>query len=109
MTKPADGVLVKGMYLEGARWDYDTMMLGESAPAVLFTPAPTMWMLPCIEDEAEHPPHYDCPLYKTPARWGTLSTTGHSTNFVMTVKLPSGRDADHWVKRGVALLLQLST
>ena len=109
VTKPADGVLVKGMYLEGARWDYDTMMLGESAPAVLFTPAPTMWMLPCIEDEAEHPPHYDCPLYKTPARWGTLSTTGHSTNFVMTVKLPSGRDADHWVKRGVALLLQLST
>ena len=58
-----------------------------------FTPAPTIWLLPCVEDEAEHPPHYDCPLYKTPARWGTLSTTGHSTNFVMTVKVRAYREA----------------
>ena len=52
---------------------------------------------------------YECPLYKTSNRTGELSTTGHSTNFVMYFLLRSGEEPEHWVRRGAALLTQLDT
>jgi len=40
------------------------------------------------EDEQTIETHYDCPMYRTSARFGTLLTTGHSTNFITMVKTP---------------------
>ena len=52
---------------------------------------------------------YECPLYKTSKRAGELSTTGHSTNFIMYFYLKTEEENDHWIRRGTALILQLDS
>lgn len=107
LNAPTDGVYVYGAYLEGCQWDYHRKMIGESEPKVLYSAAPVMWMRPSKRSELKEFNNYNCPVYKTSERKGTLSTTGHSTNFVVYIRLPTDRVSDHWVRRGVALLLQL--
>ncbi len=95
-------------------------MIGESRPKELYTEMPIIWLKP--EQHRKKPAAageggegaasaagvYDCPVYKTLTRAGTLSTTGHSTNFVMYLELPSDKPQGHWINRGVALFTGLA-
>jgi dynein heavy chain len=105
--KPEDGAYVYGMFLEGCRWNYAKGVLDESEPKVLFTPAPTFWLRPCRTAEVRSFLAYSCPLFKTADRRGVLATTGHSSNYVMRVPVPSAVDPQHWILRGVCMLLSL--
>lgn len=125
-TKPEDGAYIHGLFLEGARWNVESHCIAESEPRELFVPMPHVHLEPKLKTDVPVvegvPENYTgdrtgtahvlmCPVYRTSFRQGTLSTTGHSTNFVMFIRCPIApeHDQQHWIKRGVALLTQLDT
>ncbi|KNC52665.1 dynein heavy chain domain-containing protein [Thecamonas trahens ATCC 50062] len=115
---PADGAYVSGFFIEGARWDSVRGVLVEQRDKELISPMPPIWLEPVVAsgdgdgDEADEDPSaknalYDCPVYKTLARYGQVSTAGQSNNFVLAVGLPTDREPGHWVRRSVAMFLEL--
>jgi len=107
-TGPPDGCYIRGLYMEGARWDSTISSLNESQPKELYTEFPILWLKPAQHREKPAEGFYDCPVYKTLTRAGTLSTTGHSTNFVLYIEVPSAKAQAHWINRGVALFTALA-
>lgn len=107
-SAPEDGIYINGLWIDGARWNMSQGCLEESEPGVMYAPLPIVHFQP-MQDYVMPKDQYECPLYKTSARAGVLSTTGQSTNFVLCVSLPvkPGTDSDVWVLQGVALLCML--
>ncbi|KAL2745195.1 dynein axonemal heavy chain 1-like [Vespula maculifrons] len=103
--KPEDGCVIYGLFLEGCRWG--GIYLQESRPKELYTEMSPILLLPEIDHQVFEDRVYICPVYKTIARAGTLSTTGHSTNFVLAMEIPSQNTQAHWIKRGVAMICAL--
>ena len=111
---PDDGAYVYGLFVDGAR--FENGLLRDSLPKVLISPAPVMHLVPAEKSKIQPVRNYNCPVYKTSERRGILSTTGHSTNFVMFIKMPIPTDQsedvsafnpcceDYWIIGGVALL-----
>uniref|UniRef100_A0A9L0J1V5 Dynein axonemal heavy chain 1 n=1 Tax=Equus asinus TaxID=9793 RepID=A0A9L0J1V5_EQUAS len=106
-TQPQVGCYIHGLFLEGARWDPVAFQLAESRPKELYTEMAVIWLLPIPNRKIQDQDFYLCPIYKTLTRAGTLSTTGHSTNYIIAVEIPTDQPQRHWIKRGVALICAL--
>jgi dynein heavy chain len=103
---PPSGAYIYGLFMEGGRFDRKKMCIEECLPRRLLDPVPAVWLKPVITAEYNPVSVYDCPLYKTSIRAGTLSTTGHSTNFVVSLPVPyqGEKGQEHWIRRGCAML-----
>jgi len=104
---PEEGIYIYGMFMDACGWDYDSMTLCEQEPAVMHVNCPVIHLVP-LKNYTADPSKYKCPFYKTSVRAGTLSTTGHSTNFVMYLELDTEQAPAFWVLQGAALLSQLN-
>lgn len=106
---PEDGVIVFGLYLEGARFDQAQQLVVESTPGIMYDLLPAIHFKPAVNHK-QAPSTYACPVYKTAVRKGVLSTTGMSTNYVVPVELPIREDETEqkWILAGVAALCNLT-
>lgn len=100
IIREGGGVYVRGMYLEGAGWLRKGQCLTEPFPMELVSPMPVIHFKPVEQLKKKTRGIYSCPAYYFPQRSGS---------YVIAVDLKSGNEkADHWIKRGTALLLSLS-
>ena len=106
-SSPDDGAYIYGMYMQGARFDTSTMKMHASLPKIIFDQMPCILLKPMMNTDFTLEGCYNCPVYKTSERRGVLSTTGHSTNFVVALGVPSEEPEDHWTRAGAAMLLML--
>lgn len=107
MKLTEDGVLIHGLYIDAGKWDPKFKILVDASKGEMNPPLPCIHVKPSLSLPAKDP-RYVAPLYKTSIRAGVLSTTGHSTNFVMPVLLPSTRPQSYWILKGTALLVQIT-
>ena len=102
---------IYGVYIEGAQWNKETHTIDELEGKNITCEMPPIILKVKVFDERMKTGYgkynYECPVYKCSSRQGSLSTTGHSTNYIFTAYLPSNKNPNHWIKRGVALLNQL--
>jgi dynein heavy chain len=96
------------LLISAFRWDDEACVVGDSRAGEMQARLPVMHMQPIVLGPPL-PGQYTAPLYKTSVRAGVLSTTGHSTNFVIAVQLPSSLPEDYWIAKGAALLCQLDS
>jgi len=105
LPKIEDGVLTHGIFMEAFRWDDKTKMLADSHEGEMVSYCPLVHMLP-VPNFVIPEEDYNSPMYKTNFRQGMLSTTGHSTNFVVPIHFPTDKPPSYWVNKGAALLCQ---
>ncbi|RHY30280.1 hypothetical protein DYB32_004445, partial [Aphanomyces invadans] len=100
-----------GLFLEGGRWDGDRKVLTDARPNEMLSVLPPIHFLPNVavtHGQSKAGTWYDCPVYKTTARRGTLSTTGISSNYIISVHLPCDFTAAFWILNGTALIGNLN-
>ena len=95
---PLEGVYVYGLFIENAKWSTTKKSLVEAELGEMNSSFPIIHFLPKYHSaatelkkstviEEEEVEIFKCPVYKTNARAGVLSTSGKSTNFILTIFL----------------------
>jgi len=103
---PKEGVYVQGLFVEGARWNFDDNTLAEPEPMQLFSTMPIVHFKPVeAQKNKSFRGIYRCPMYLYPHRTGSRERP----SYMGMVELASGMQSpEFWTKRGTAVLLALA-
>jgi len=91
------GAFVTGFFLEGAKWNWTSMVLEESAPREMFYAMPVIACHAVLIERLDKVGVYMCPVYKTQQRGPT---------FVFFATLKTKMSPQKWVLGGVVMVLE---
>lgn len=97
-SRARDGAYVSGLYLEGARWNWNSGVMEESEPREMYCELPVTVCRAMLGEKQDKTGVYRCPCYKTPIRGPT---------YVFTAPLRSKLPPAKWVLAGVCLTLEV--
>jgi dynein heavy chain len=80
---PSDGCYIRGLFIEGARWDVAKNQLGESKAKELYSDIPVIWLIPKVNRQTPNSGVYNCPVYKTLTRAGEFSFLLNNSCFIL--------------------------
>lgn len=102
-VRPDKGCLIRGLFMEACRFEPSKMVLVDNPLGTMYAVSPVIYFLPTENFVPKHN-EYAMPLYKTTKRQGTLSATGHSTNFILTIYAPTRLPPEYWILNGAAFV-----
>eukprot|EP00929_Paragymnodinium_shiwhaense_P077084 TRINITY_DN3967_c0_g3_i3.p1 TRINITY_DN3967_c0_g3~~TRINITY_DN3967_c0_g3_i3.p1 ORF type:complete len:4541 (+),score=1544.66 TRINITY_DN3967_c0_g3_i3:127-13749(+) len=98
--KLLDGSYVEGLYLEGARWDFDAGCLARQFPKVLIQVMPIIEIIPVEANRLKLRDELTTPVYITQLRRNAMGV-----GLVFEANLHTKEHPSIWVLQGVALML----
>ncbi|CAD2218709.1 dynein heavy chain [Angomonas deanei] len=103
---PSRGCYVYGIFTDSWRWDPTRKVMVDSLPGEPYAVLPVLHFLP----EANHKKPSNAhavPLYRTTIRSGVISSLGASSNYVLSIEIPTEETSDFWLLRGAACVCAL--
>ncbi|XP_059059014.1 dynein axonemal heavy chain 10 [Achroia grisella] len=98
--RPLTGCYVRGLYLEGARWDLEEGCLRRSHPKVLVTELPIMYIIPIEFHKLKLQNTLRTPVYTTSQRRNAMGV-----GLVFESDLWTAEHCSHWILQGVCLIM----
>lgn len=103
---PERGCYVYGIFTDAWRWDEVEKVMTDSLPGEPYGELPVVHFLP--EPYHRKPDDYHAvPMYRTSIRAGVISSLGASSNYVLSVEMPSKNGSDFWLLKGAACVCAL--
>ncbi|RNF23496.1 Dynein heavy chain family protein [Trypanosoma conorhini] len=104
---PERGCYVYGIFTDAWRWDQTRGVMADSLPGEPYASLPVVHFLP----EPQHKmgaEWHRVPLYRTVVRAGVISSLGASSNYVLSLEVPTDKGSDYWQLMGAACVCALA-
>ncbi|XP_041985040.1 dynein axonemal heavy chain 10 [Aricia agestis] len=98
--RPANGCYIRGLHLEGCRWDEQEACLKRSHPKVLVTELPIMHIIPTETHKLKLQNTLRTPVYTTSDRRNAMGV-----GLVFEADLATADHLSHWLLQGVCLVM----